>query len=107
MPTKAKSTRTAKNPITTKPRAKSTATTSGTRKKAEANAADSASKLDQIVSALTTPDGATLQTLMDLTGWQAHSVRGALAGSLKVKRGLSIGSELRDGVRFYSIADQQ
>jgi len=44
---------------------------------------------------------------MDLTGWQAPSVRGALAGSLKVKRGLSIGSELRDGVRFYCIADQK
>jgi stage V sporulation protein SpoVS len=106
MSTKSKSTRTAQKPSTSKPRAKSTASTKNSRQTAEAKTTG-ASKLDQIVSALTAPSGAPLQTLMDLTGWQAHSVRGALAGSLKVKRGLSIGSELRDGVRFYCIADQK
>ena len=65
------------------------------------------SKLDQIQSALTTPDGATLATLMDMTGWQAHSVRGALAGALKAKRKLAVGSEVRDGVRFYRIEGAQ
>lgn len=106
MPTKPKSTSAAKKPSTSKPRTKSTAKTSSSQKNTQAKIAGT-SKLDQIVSALTAPNGATLQTLMDLTGWQAHSVRGALAGSLKVKRGLSIGSELRDGVRFYCIADQK
>jgi len=44
---------------------------------------------------------------MDITGWQAHSLRGALAGALKVKRKLAIGSEVREGVRFYRIEGQQ
>ena len=41
------------------------------------------SKLDQIVALLSRPEGATLAELVAATGWQAHSVRGALAGSLK------------------------
>jgi hypothetical protein len=38
--------------------------------------------------------------MMTATGWQQHSVRGAMAGALK-KRGLSINSEKTDGVRRY------
>ena len=38
--------------------------------------------------------------MMSATGWQAHPVRGALAGSLK-RRGLAITSEKIDGVRRY------
>jgi hypothetical protein len=34
------------------------------------------------------------------TGWQTHSVRGALAGALK-RRGLVITSEKVDGIRRY------
>ena len=37
-------------------------------------------------------------------GWQAHSVRGAMAGSLK-KKGRTIVSEKVDGVRVYRIGD--
>lgn len=61
------------------------------------------SKLDQIVRALRTPKGATLGDLMDLTGWQLHSVRGAIAGALKRKRGLTVISEKHDGERIYRI----
>jgi hypothetical protein len=40
---------------------------------------------------------------MKATGWQQHSVRGALAGALK-KRGHTINSDKVDGVRRYRIA---
>jgi hypothetical protein len=41
--------------------------------------------------------------MVEATGWQQHSVRGALAGALK-KRGLAITSEKVDGVRRYRAA---
>ena len=52
------------------------------------------------------PDGATLNQLMDATGWQAHSVRGFISGFIKKKRGLTIVSEKREGVRFYGLTPQ-
>ena len=51
---------------------------------------------------LVRPDGASLAELIAATGWQAHSVRGALAGSLK-KKGHVILSEKSDGQRRYRI----
>ena len=41
--------------------------------------------------------------MMEATGWQAHSVRGALAGALSKGRGLTISSEKRDGERRYRV----
>ena len=38
--------------------------------------------------------------MMTATGWQQHSLRGAMAGALK-KRGLTITSDKGDGVRRY------
>lgn len=61
-------------------------------------------KLDLIVSRLNRPDGASLADLVAATGWQAHSVRGALAGSLK-KKGHAIVSEKVDGERRYRIGE--
>jgi hypothetical protein len=51
---------------------------------------------------LSRPEGASLAELITATGWQAHSVRGALAGSLK-RRGHDIRSEKVDGECRYSI----
>ena len=48
------------------------------------------------------PEGASLAELVALTGWQAHSVRGALAGSLK-RKGHVILSEKIAGERRYRI----
>jgi len=62
------------------------------------------SKLDQIVGALTTRTGATIPDLVSLTGWQSHSVRGALSGALKKQRGLIIRSEKVGEERRYKIA---
>lgn len=50
------------------------------------------------------PKGATIGALMDLTGWQAHSIRGAIAGTLKKSCGLSIVSKKSGDERFYRIA---
>lgn len=61
------------------------------------------SKLDRVVAALRTAKGATITDLMQLTGWQAHSVRGALSGALKKKRGFAIASKKTNGERVYRI----
>lgn len=55
------------------------------------------SKQAQMIELLKRPDGATLNQLVEVTGWQAHTVRGAMAGALKKKLGLNIESEKTDG----------
>lgn len=65
-----------------------------------ANGIAKPSRLDQLQSLLTTEDGATIAEMTTATGWQPHSVRGAMAGALK-KRGLTITSQKCDGVRRY------
>lgn len=59
------------------------------------------SKLDQLEVLLRRRNGATIAEMCDATGWQQHSVRGAMAGALK-KRGLVITSQKIDGSRRYS-----
>ena len=49
----------------------------------------SGSKLDTLLAAISSTEGATLAELMSLTNWQAHSVRGAIAGALK-KRNIDV-----------------
>ena len=62
-------------------------------------------KLGLMVDLLRRPDGADVSTLMAATGWQPHSVRGALAGTLKKKRGLNITSQKGEGGRIYRIVE--
>ncbi|MBX7459732.1 DUF3489 domain-containing protein [Qipengyuania huizhouensis] len=57
-------------------------------------------KLDQLEKMLLRKSGASIAEMMKATGWQSHSVRGAMAGAIK-KRGLTIASEKTDGVRRY------
>lgn len=57
-------------------------------------------KLDHLEKMIRRKNGASIAEMMKATGWQSHSVRGALAGALK-KRGLAIASEKIDGVRRY------
>mgnify|MGYP000017423401 CR=1 FL=1 len=59
-------------------------------------------KLDRILDLLSRKDGATLAELSVSTGWQPHSVRGALAGALK-RKGHNVTSEKVDGERRYWI----
>lgn len=60
------------------------------------------SKLDQVVALLSRPQGASLAEVCTATGWQTHSVRGALAGSLK-RKGHVVTSDKVDGVRRYRV----
>ena len=65
------------------------------------------SKQAQMIELLKRPDGATLNQLVEATGWQAHTVRGAMAGALKKKLGLTITSDKATGQeRTYRISSE-
>ena len=73
-------------------------------KKATAPKARSGSKTEEILDLLKRPNGATLKELMKATGWQAHSVRGFLSGTVGKKMGLAVTSTKgEDGERSYSV----
>ncbi len=57
-----------------------------------------------VIALLSRPRGATLDEMMKATGWQSHSVRGFLAGTVKKKLGNSITFEAGDKGRAYRIA---
>ena len=64
-------------------------------------------KLGALIAALRRKKGATIADLMEATGWQAHSVRGAISGALKKKLGLEVTSEKTEGrERVYRIGGQ-
>jgi hypothetical protein len=62
------------------------------------------SKGTQILALIRRPKGATLAELAKLTGWQNHSIRGFLSGTVGKKMGLTVESAKReDGERVYSL----
>lgn len=57
-----------------------------------------------LIAMLRAPDGATIAEIMAATGWQSHTVRGAMSGALKKKLGLEITSEkVEDRGRVYKL----
>jgi hypothetical protein len=60
-------------------------------------------KLARLIALLRRPQGASLADMVAATGWQAHSVRGALSGALKKKMGLVVASEVAGDVRVYRL----
>ena len=59
-----------------------------------------------LIALLRRPGGATLAEMTEATNWQAHTVRGALAGALKKRLGLDVRSESVEGRgRTYFLAD--
>ncbi len=61
-------------------------------------------KRERMLTLLSQPAGASIQEMMQATGWQQHSVRGFLAGTVKRKLGFSLTSfKPEDGVRRYRI----
>ena len=71
---------------------------------ATASVARHGSKTAQVLAMLQQPEGATLQQLMRATGWQAHSIRGFVSGTLGKKMGLTVASiKGEDGERRYSV----
>ena len=61
------------------------------------------SKSEQIVRLLREKPGLSIAQIMQLTGWQAHSVRGFFSGIIRKKYGLTLNVHIRDGVRHYQI----
>jgi hypothetical protein len=62
------------------------------------------SKSATILDLLKRPGGVTSKELMKATGWQPHSVRGFLSGTVGKKMGLTVTSTRgEDGERTYSV----
>ena len=62
------------------------------------------SKTAIILDLLKRPGGATANELREATGWQPHSVRGFLSGTVGRKMGLAVASTKgEDGERSYAI----
>ena len=63
------------------------------------------SKHAQILDLLRRGQGASLIELTNASGWQPHSVRGFLSGTVKKRLGLKLlSSKADDGERRYTIA---
>jgi hypothetical protein len=70
----------------------------------KADGARDGSKAAAVLELLKRADGATLAELMKATGWQGHSVRGFLSGTVGKKLGLTVVSiKAEDGERTYSV----
>ena len=68
------------------------------------NKAEPGSKQSRVIAMLQSPAGATIAAIMQATGWQQHSVRGFLAGVVRKRLKLKLGSKKVDGTRVYRVA---
>jgi hypothetical protein len=94
-----------KNPRTAPKMLPRTATT---KKKAvgsrpQDNPIQPTSKIGATIRLLRGAEGASMEDLMKATGWQGHSMRGAISGSIKRRLGLNVDSDKPETVRFYRI----
>jgi len=71
---------------------------------AKTTASNTTSKRDRILDLLRRKQGASLNEIQKVSGWQAHSVRGFLAGTVKKRLGLKLSSNKSDGMRHYFVA---
>ena len=61
-------------------------------------------KLASIIDAMRHPGGATIAQMMTRTGWQAHTVRGAISGMIRKRLGYEVVTEKgANGQRAYRI----
>ena len=75
------------------------------RKAPEMSRTRGASKQDTLIEMLKRSDGATIVEIAEALAWQPHTVRGAMAGALKRRLGLTILSEKVEGRgRVYRVA---
>lgn len=77
---------------------------SKTKDKTEQPAAEARStKIHTVIDLLRRDGGADVSVISEATGWQAHSVRGAIAGHIKKKLGLTVLTEKVEGRTVYRI----
>jgi hypothetical protein len=70
----------------------------------KAKSAREGSKTTRVLDLLRRPGGVTAKELMKATGWQPHSVRGFLSGTVGKKMGLTVlSTKSEEGERTYSI----
>ena len=70
----------------------------------KAGLARDGSKTAKVLDLLKRHEGASMKELLKSTGWQPHSVRGFLSGSIRTKMGMTVTStKAEDGERTYSI----
>src|ERR1039457_4231864 len=97
-PTKGKATKKAA------PAKKAPKAAKGAKQAKTAGGAREGSKTATVVSLLERKGGATLAEVMKATGWQAHSVRGFISGTLGKKMGRTVESTKREeGERLYQL----
>ena len=63
-------------------------------------------KIDILMDLLRRPGGATIAQMAQATGWQAHSVRGALSGALKKRLAVNLSSRRAEAGRIYWVSPQ-
>lgn len=88
----------AKKPVR-KPAAEKPSKPARTKKAAEPRV----TKQAKVIDALGRPEGATIAEIMEMTGWQEHSVRGFISGAVKKKLGLTVERITEDGRISYRV----
>ena len=61
------------------------------------------SKIETFIALMRRPDGATVAELQIASGWQPHSVRGVISGTIKKKLGYAVSVTKADGARRYHV----
>jgi len=87
-PAKAKSGKKA-SPAKNAPKAARKASGARPEKAAKEKGVRQGSKTETILDLLKRPGGATAKELLKVTGWQSHSLRGFLSGTVRKKMGLT------------------
>ena len=63
------------------------------------------SKQDVVIAMVRQPEGATVDEVASVTGWQCHTVRGVFSGTLKKQLRLTLASAKEERGRVYRIAE--
>jgi hypothetical protein len=77
-------------PVSAKRRAKAKAAKPGKDAPAEKPTPRAGTKQALMIELLKRPEGATVEQIAAATGWQKHTIRGAISGALKKKLGLTV-----------------